>query len=111
VSRESTAELRARGDSLRVTDGVDVVEVLALSAMFELFDSLAGPERAIEDVIDLGGTGDRARVLGWSRANDAGVPDGGCTGRAVGHAELDHPAIARDEARRAQLPALETRRR
>jgi hypothetical protein len=45
-------------------DGVDVVEVRALATAFELFDSLAGPERAIEQMIPAA-QGIAARVLGW----------------------------------------------
>jgi AcrR family transcriptional regulator len=58
------AERMARGGSMRVPDGVDVVEVLALSTAFELFDSLAGPERPIEQVIPAA-QGIAARMLGW----------------------------------------------
>jgi len=60
------AERMARGGPMRVPDGVDVVEVLALCTAFELFDSLAGPERAIAEVIPAA-QGLAARMLGWSR--------------------------------------------
>jgi AcrR family transcriptional regulator len=58
------AERMARSGSIRVPDGVDVVEVLALSTAFELFDSLAGPERPIEQVIPAA-QGIAARMLDW----------------------------------------------
>ena len=45
-------------------DGVDVVEVLARATTFELLDSLAGPERPIEQVI-AAAQRIAARVLGW----------------------------------------------
>jgi len=52
------------GGSIRVPDGVDVVEVLARATTFELLDSLAGPERPIEQVI-AAAQRIAARVLGW----------------------------------------------
>jgi AcrR family transcriptional regulator len=58
------AERMARGGSLRAPDGVDVAEVLALCTAFELFDSLAGPERPIDQMIPAAQS-IAARVLGW----------------------------------------------
>lgn len=58
------SERMARGGPMHVPDGVDVVEALALATAFELFDSLAGPERAIDEVIPAAQR-IAARVLGW----------------------------------------------
>lgn len=58
------AERIARGGSIRVPDGVELVEVLALATAFELFDALAGPERPIEQVIPAA-QGIAGRMLGW----------------------------------------------
>jgi len=58
------ADRLARGGSIRVPDGVELVELLALVTAFELFDSLAGPERPIEQVLPAA-QAIAARMLGW----------------------------------------------
>jgi len=58
------ADRLARGGAIRVPDGVELVAVLALATAFEQFDSLAGPERPIEQVIPAA-QGIASRMLGW----------------------------------------------
>jgi AcrR family transcriptional regulator len=58
------ADRLARGGSIRVPGGIELVEVLALATAFEFFDSLAGPARPIEQVMPAA-QGIAARMLGW----------------------------------------------
>jgi AcrR family transcriptional regulator len=58
------AERVSRGGAIKTPNGVELVEVLALATAFELFDSLAGPARPIEEVIPAA-QAIAGRMLGW----------------------------------------------